>query len=110
MYLAFGQLERRVLDREDTMSASKSALMAGLENLTREELMARLSELETRVPTNGIKVSSKGGVSVYGLGRFPVTLYLSQWERLLGMANEIKAFIEANRGKLKVKPGKDDEA
>ena len=50
-----------------------------------------------------MKVSEKGGVSVYGLGRFPVTLYQEQWLKLLGMADEIKAFIEEHRAKLKVK-------
>jgi hypothetical protein len=51
----------------------------------------------------GLKVSEKGGVSVYGLGRFPVTLYKEQWAKLLGMADEIRAFIKENDAKLKVK-------
>lgn len=51
-----------------------------------------------------LKVSEKGAVSVYGLGRFPVTLYQEQWEALLGRADEIRSFIEANRDKLKKKP------
>jgi len=50
-----------------------------------------------------IKVSEKGGVSVYGLGRFPVTLYKEQWLKLLGLAEEIKKFIAENEGHLKVK-------
>ena len=50
-----------------------------------------------------IKVSEKGAVSVYGLGRFPVTLYKEQWLRLLGMAEEIRAFIAENESRLKVK-------
>ncbi len=50
-----------------------------------------------------IKVSEKGGVSVYGLGRFPVTLYQEQWDKLLAHTEEIRAFIEANRGSLKKK-------
>jgi hypothetical protein len=50
-----------------------------------------------------LKVSEKGAVSVYGLGRFPVTLYQEQWLKLLAMADEIKHFIEENRGRLKVK-------
>lgn len=49
------------------------------------------------------KVSDKGAVSVYGLGRFPVTLYANQFERLLGAADEIRAFMAANADKLKVK-------
>ena len=50
-----------------------------------------------------LKVSEKGGVSVYGLGRFPVTLYKEQWEKLLAMADEIKKFIADNKDRLKVK-------
>jgi len=49
-----------------------------------------------------MKVSEKGAVSVYGLGRFPVTLYQEQWAKLLGLAEEIKVFIEENKAKLKV--------
>lgn len=50
-----------------------------------------------------MKVSEKGAVSVYGLGRFPVTLYQEQWQKLLGVTDEIKAFIEENRARLKAK-------
>ena len=50
-----------------------------------------------------LKVSEKGGVSVYGLGRFPVTLYKEQWKKLLDMSDEIRSFIEANDGQLKTK-------
>lgn len=50
-----------------------------------------------------IKVTEKGGVAVYGLGRFPVTLYKSQWDKLLGMTDQIKAFIEANQHLLSEK-------
>lgn len=49
------------------------------------------------------RVSEKGGVSVYGLGRFPVTLYKEQWVRLLEMADDIRAFIKENEPKLKAK-------
>jgi hypothetical protein len=51
----------------------------------------------------GLKVSEKGAVSVYGLGRFPVTLYKEQWAKLLDMADEIRAFIKDNESKLKSK-------
>lgn len=51
------------------------------------------------------KVSAKGAVSVYGLGRFPVTLYYEQWTRLLNAAPELKTFIEENKSKLKLKEG-----
>ena len=50
-----------------------------------------------------LKVSEKGGVSVYGLGRFPVTLYKEQWKKLLDMGDEIRNFIEANDSQLKAK-------
>ncbi len=50
-----------------------------------------------------LKVSDKGGVSVYGLGRFPVTLYKEQWLKLLDMADEIRAFIRENEARLKTK-------
>ncbi|PYR99484.1 MAG: hypothetical protein DMG12_20495 [Acidobacteria bacterium] len=50
-----------------------------------------------------LKVSEKGGVSVYGLGRFPVTLYKEQWKKLLDMSDEIRNFIEVNDSQLKSK-------
>ena len=50
-----------------------------------------------------LKVSEKGGLSVYGLGRFPVTLYREQWEKLLGLADTIKQFIAENDAALKKK-------
>ena len=53
-----------------------------------------------------LKVSEKGGVSVYGLGRFPVTLYKEQWLKLLDMADDIRAFIAANEAELKSKQQK----
>ena len=51
-----------------------------------------------------LKVSEKGGVSVYGLGRFPVTLYKEQWVKVLAMADEIRAFIREHDADLKAKP------
>ena len=50
-----------------------------------------------------LKVSEKGGVSVYGLGRFPVTLYKEQWQKLLDMADDIRSFIREHDGELKTK-------
>ena len=50
-----------------------------------------------------MKVSEKGGLSVYGLGRVPVTLYKEQWTRLLDMSDDIRKFIAANEGKLKTR-------
>jgi len=50
-----------------------------------------------------MKVSEKGGLSVYGMGRFPITLYKEQWLKLLDMSDDIRAFIAANEGMLKTK-------
>jgi hypothetical protein len=50
-----------------------------------------------------MKVSEKGGVSVYGMGRFPVTLYKEQWLKLLNMSDDIRAFIAENEARLKAK-------
>ena len=50
-----------------------------------------------------MKVSEKGALSVYGMGRFPVTLYKEQWLKLLDLSNDIRAFIAANEGRLKTK-------
>ena len=52
-----------------------------------------------------IKVSEKGGVSIYGLGRFPVTLYKEQWAKLLDMADDIRTFLKAHDAELKTKEG-----
>lgn len=67
-------------------------------NMTLEQAMARIAELEAKQPKPkmAIKVSAKGAVSVYGLGRFPVTLYTSQWQALFGRQEEIKQFILDN--------------
>jgi hypothetical protein len=60
-------------------------------------------KMQRRGSPTSMKVSEKGAVSVYGLGRFPVTLYQEQWQKLLGMADEIKTFIADNKDKLKTK-------
>ena len=52
-----------------------------------------------------MKVSEKGALSIYGMGRFPVTLYKEQWLKLLGMSDDIRAFIAANERQLKTKGG-----
>lgn len=75
---------------------------------SREELLARIAELEKQAGAKKagkleFKVGKKGGVSVYGMGRFPVTLYYEQWIRLLDAAGELRAFLEENRGRLKLK-------
>ncbi|MHB8526181.1 MAG: hypothetical protein ACYDD2_08515 [Candidatus Acidiferrales bacterium] len=75
---------------------------------SKEELMARIAELEKQVGSKKqgsleFKVGEKGGVSVYGLGRFPVTLYYEQWVRLLDAAERLRTFLEENKSKLKLK-------
>jgi hypothetical protein len=71
-----------------------------------ERLRAENAALKSRTVRGAVslKVSEKGGVSVYGLGRFPVTLYKEQWEKLLAMADEIRAFLRAHDAELKTKP------
>lgn len=82
---------------------SDEDLKAELERLRRENeaLKARPG------PGVSLKVSEKGGVSVYGLGRFPVTLYKEQWVKLLDMADEIRAFVRDHDAQLKAKPTRD---
>ena len=75
------------------------ALQAEVERLKAEN--AALKAQTTRGVS--IKVSAKGGVSVYGLGRFPVTLYKEQWAKLLDMAADIRAFIKEHDTQLKTK-------
>ena len=78
---------------------SDEDLKAELERLRQENAALKSGA------TSGIrmKVSEKGAVSVYGMGRFPVTLYKEQWLKLLNMSDDIRAFIAANEAKLKTK-------
>jgi hypothetical protein len=81
-------------------------LMASEEELKAEIERLRAENQALKKPARGrmsLKVSEKGGLSVYGLGRFPVTLYREQWEKLLGMADEIRNFISENDHSLKKK-------
>ena len=87
-----------VLRNLNTMS-SEAELKAELERL-------RAENEALKKPARGqmsLKVSEKGALSVYGLGRFPVTLYREQWEKLLGMADSIRQFIKDNDSSLKKK-------
>ena len=69
-----------------------------------ERLRAENERLKNRTARGtSLKVSERGGVSVYGLGRFPVTLYKEQWVKLLGMADDIKAFLKEHDAELKTK-------
>lgn len=99
-------------DRGAMIISGAQISLGGVEQMTepsKEELMARIAELESQVGgrkrgTVEFRVGEKGGVSVYGLGRFPVTLYYEQWIRLLDAADSLRAFLEENKSKLKLKP------
>jgi hypothetical protein len=79
--------------------------------MTEDELRAEIARLQAenerlkgqRPGRVSLRVSEKGGVSLYGLGRFPVTLYKEQWVRLLDMADEIRAFLHDHDAELKTK-------
>jgi hypothetical protein len=79
--------------------ASEDEMRAELERLKAENAALK-ARGEKRV---SMKVSEKGGLSVYGLGRFPVTLYQEQWLKLLELAEDIRAFIREHEGQLKKK-------
>ena len=78
---------------------SDDELRAEVERLRAEN--ARLKQQPAHRPS--LKVSEKGGVSLYGLGRFPVTLYKEQWLKLLDMAEQIRGFIKEHEAELKVR-------
>ncbi len=78
---------------EEEMQAEIAKLRAENEALKKPAARGQMS----------LKVSEKGALSVYGLGRFPVTLYREQWEKLLGMGDQIRQFIEDNDAQLKKK-------
>lgn len=77
------------------------------EDELRQELERLKAENEVLKARGGkgvsMKVSEKGAVSIYGMGRFPVTLYQEQWTKLLDMADDIRAFIKENEARLKKK-------
>lgn len=69
--------------------------------LSPEQAVIEMAALTQKPLT--LKVSEKGGLSIYGLQRMPVTLYVQQWGRLLGEADRIRKFLDENKDKLKVK-------
>lgn len=86
------------------MGQNNDQMRAELEQLREEN--AKLRSGLNRSASLGLKVGEKGGVSVTGMGRFPVTLYREQWERLIAFVPQIEAFIAENAGKLSTKDGK----
>ena len=85
----------------NTANNSDANLMAELQRLRAENEALKAQKNAARTLT--LKVSEKGGLSAYGLGRWPVTLYVEQWEFLLANVSKIKDFIAAHRGELTTK-------
>ena len=81
------------------MSPNDTDMQAELEKLRAENAALK----KTSARGLSLKVSEKGALSVYGLGRFPVTLYKEQWAKLLDLADDIRAFLKANDAALKSK-------
>jgi hypothetical protein len=91
--------DRDAPDGASDMSESDEDLKGEVERLRAEN-----AALKERSSTNlRLQVSAKGGVSLYGVRRFPVTFYVEEWERILGMADEIRSFLRDNEGALKRK-------
>ena len=78
------------------------AILPNLNDLSKDQLIAMLAAAQAPKAIT-MKVSEKGAISLYGLGRFPVTLYAGQWDRLLNEADQISSFIKANASLLSVK-------
>ena len=95
-----------------TCTMTKSEILSAVAEgaMSPEEAAKLLSAMVTPQPLR-LKVSQKGGVSIYGMGRFPITLYSDQWQRVLDYGDEIRAFIDANRDQLsqKGKPQSDNK-
>ena len=79
-------------------------MSTNLNDLSKDQLLALVAQLQAQPARKlTLKVSQKGALSLYGMGRFPVTLYREQWERLFAARAEIEAFIKANASLLSVK-------
>ena len=95
-----------------TCTMTKSEILSAVAEgtMTPEEAAQHLSAMVEPQPLR-LKVSPKGGVSIYGMGRFPITLYADQWRRVLDFGSEIRAFIDVNRDQLsrKGKPKSDNK-
>lgn len=86
---------------------SDADMKAELERLRREN--EALKQGRQRGGALSLKVSQKGAISLYGMGRFPVTLYKEQWMKVIEFADEIKKFIDDNQASLKTKGDKDED-
>jgi hypothetical protein len=101
----------RLCDRKTAANSKLAALEVFMAEESVEEKLARLEaenkalkdQVERKPGQLRLKISEKGGMSVYGLGRFPVTLYKEQWSRLLDHTDEIRAFLKDNDQQLKAK-------
>jgi hypothetical protein len=78
------------------------AILPNLNDMTKDQLIALLAQAQAPRALS-MKVSEKGAISIYGLGRFPITLYASQMDRLLNHSDAIRAFMKANQSLLAVK-------
>src|SRR4051794_1753580 len=88
-----GKTGRKIMATPEEMQAELDRLRAENEALKKPTTRGQMS----------LKVSEKGALSVYGLGRFPVTLYREQWEKLLGLGDDIRTFIQTHDTELKKK-------
>ena len=89
------------MNTNDNDTANQAALLAEIQALRQANEVLRVKASKGNELT--FKVSAKGAVSVYGMGKWPVTLYGEQWSRLLARADDIRAFCDANRSALAVK-------
>jgi hypothetical protein len=106
--LSAGEFEFSAFACKNRCSPYPKFVRPGMPEPSYEELKTRLAELEKQQGTRRtgsleFRVGEKGGISVYGLGRFPVTLYYEQWIRLLDSADKLREFMEENKSKLKLK-------
>jgi hypothetical protein len=88
--------------KDKAKADANTAMLAELARLQAENARMKAA-IASRAPHPSLKVSDKGGVSVYGLGRFPVTLYKEQWLKLLDIAETVRAYIVEHEGELSVK-------
>src|SRR5215813_12620796 len=102
---SWGWVLQRFTRRWNAALTGKEATMSDDDTKAELERLRNENAALKKGASSGIrlKVSEKGAVSVYGMGRFPVTLYKEQWLKLLDMSNDIRAFIAANEAQLKAK-------